>query len=66
MVAVKTERQLRTKSNIALACLAMADLVVGLIVQPLQIASESLLLKGEANKFCSLTDVSITALLENA
>ena len=34
MVAVKTKRQLRTKSNIVLACLATSDLVVGLIVQP--------------------------------
>lgn len=30
MVAVKTKRQLRTKSNIALTCLATTDLVVGL------------------------------------
>ena len=35
MVAVKTKRQLRTKSNVTLACLATTDLVVGLVVQPL-------------------------------
>ena len=35
MAAVKTKRQLRTKSNVALACLATTDLVVGLVVQPL-------------------------------
>ena len=57
MVAVKTKRQFRTKSNIALACLAMTDLTVGL-TQPLQAASEILLLKGEANIFCTLKDLS--------
>ena len=35
IVAVKTKRPLRTKSNISLACLATTDLNVGLIVQPL-------------------------------
>ncbi|XP_078342985.1 adenosine receptor A3-like [Oculina patagonica] len=60
MVAVKTKRQLRTKSNVALACLATTDLVVGLVVQPLQIASDSLLLKSQENSFCTLTKVSIT------
>ncbi|XP_078384683.1 beta-1 adrenergic receptor-like isoform X1 [Oculina patagonica] len=59
MVAVKTKRQLRTESNVALACLATTDLVVGLVAQPLQIASVSLLLKGEDNIFCTLTDVSL-------
>ena len=57
MVAVKTKRQLRTKSNIALACLAMTDLTIGL-TQPLQAASETLLLKGEANISCTLKDLS--------
>ena len=33
MVAVKTNRQLCTKSNVSLACLATTDLVVGLVVQ---------------------------------
>ena len=31
MVAVKTKLQLRTKSNIALACLSTTDLVVGVV-----------------------------------
>ena len=60
MVAVKTKRQLRTKSNIALACLATTDLVIELVVQPLQIASEILLLKSQGNTSCTLTTVSIT------
>jgi len=46
MVAVKTRRQLRTKSNIALGCLATTDLVVGLVVQPLNIASSTLFFNG--------------------
>ena len=53
IVAVKTKRHLRSKSNIALACLATTDLLVGLFVQPLLIASASLLVKGEANMFCN-------------
>ena len=57
MVAVKTKRQLRTKSNVALACLATTDLVVGLVVQPLQIAVIIFLLQGEANVYCSLTKI---------
>ena len=60
MVAVKTKRQLRTKSNIALACLATTDLVVGLVVQPLHVAQDSLLLKGESDMVCTLTSASQT------
>jgi len=63
IVAVKTKRQLRTKSNIALACLSTTDLVIGLVVQPLHIASASLLLKGEQNMFCTLTDLSNTVII---
>ena len=58
MVAVKTKRQLRNTSNIALACLATADLMVGLVVQPLHIASSALLFEGKTDMFCSLTDTS--------
>jgi len=53
MVAVKTKRQLRRKSNVSLACLAKADLVVGLVVQPLQIIYSSLMLKGQTVIICS-------------
>ena len=59
MVAVKTKRQLRTMSNIALACLATTDLVVGLVLQPLHIISNTLILKGETDLFCSLSDISM-------
>ena len=57
MVAVKTKRQLRTKSNIALACLATSDLLVGLLVQPLHIIHTSFLLSGQGNIFCKLEKV---------
>ena len=60
MVAVKNKRQLHTKSNIALACLATTDLVIGLVVQPLHITSGTLIVKGEANTFCTLADVTQT------
>ena len=53
IVAVKTNRQLRTKSNVSLACLATTDLLVGLVVQPLQIVHYSFLLKGETGVICS-------------
>ena len=48
IVAVKTKRHLRTKSNISLACLATTDLAVGLIVQPLAITSFSLFFIGSS------------------
>ena len=53
MVAVKTNRQLRTKSNVSLACLATTDLAVGLVAQPLQIIHYSFILKGETTILCS-------------
>ena len=53
MVAVKTKRQLRTKSNVSLACLATTDLVVGLVVQPLQIINHYFMLEGETAIICS-------------
>ena len=56
MVAVKTKRQLRTKSNIALACLSTTDLAVGLVVQPLHIANASSLLRGDIMS-CNTTDL---------
>ena len=56
MVAVKTKRQLRTKSNVSLACLATTDLVVGLVVLPLQIIRCSFILKGDAGIICSWVD----------
>ena len=38
MIAVKTKARLQSMSNMALACLALTDVMVGLVVQPLFIA----------------------------
>ena len=38
MIAVKTKVRLQSMSNMALACLALTDVMVGLVVQPLFIA----------------------------
>ena len=58
IIAVKTKPQLRTKSNIALACSSTTDLGVGLALQPLSIANElSLLLRGDI-MFCTINELS--------
>ena len=59
MIAVKTKPQLRTKSNIALACLSTTDLIVGLVAQPLHITATSIFLIGE-HMFCPIIDISTT------
>ena len=53
IVAVKTNRQLRSKSNLSLACLATTDLVVGLVVQPFEIVHYSFMFKGDTDIICS-------------
>ena len=58
IVAAKTKRQLRTKSNVAITCLSTTDLAAGLVVQPLHIASSVLLFKGKTDAFCSLLNKS--------
>ena len=60
IIAVKTNRQLRTKSNISLACLATTDFAVGLIVQPLYIVLFIFIHKGgrTQNAICDVIDVS--------
>ena len=63
MVAVKTNRRLRTKSNVSLTCLATTDLVVGLLVQPLQIIHYSFLLKGETGVICGWVDNITVAII---
>ena len=52
MVVVKTNRRLRTKSNVSLACLATTDLLVGLVVQPLQMVRHCFMLQGETDIIC--------------
>ena len=62
MIAVRTKRQLRTKSGIALACLATTDFIVGLVVQPLNITTFILVLQGgeTLNVLCNLMEVTVT------
>ena len=61
IVAVKTKRHLRTKSNISLACLATTDFAVGLIVQPLAITSFSLFFIGSSAQTMTSTFVWVSS-----
>ena len=55
MVAVKTKRRLQTHPNILLACLALTDLMVGLVTQPLHTTKTIFLLQGkDFRKFCNI------------
>ena len=55
MLAVKTKRRLQTHSNILLACLALTDLIVGVVVQPLHGTMTIFLLQGKGfNEFCGI------------
>jgi len=55
IIAVKTKRRLQTHPNILLACLALTDLMVGLVVQPLHTAMTIFLLQWkDAREFCEI------------
>jgi len=55
LIAVKTKRRLQMHPNILLACLALTDLMVGLIVQPLHITMLVFQLQGKSyGDFCEL------------
>ncbi|XP_078354391.1 uncharacterized protein LOC144638996 [Oculina patagonica] len=55
MVAVKAKRRLQTHPNILLACLALTDLMVGLVVQPLHITKTIFLIQGkDFYEFCDI------------
>ena len=55
IVAVKAKRRLQTSSNILLACLALTDLIVGVVVQPLHGTITIFLLQGKGfNEFCEV------------
>lgn len=55
MIAVATKARLQSMSNLALACLATTDLMVGFFVQPLQIALTVKTLKREStSEACSI------------
>ena len=64
IVAVKTKRHLRTKSNISLACLATTDFAVGLIVQPLAITSFSLFFIGSSAQTMTSSFVWVSSAVE--
>ena len=55
MVAVRIKRRLQTHLNILLPCLALPDLMVGLVVQPLHITKTIFLLQGRHfHEFCDI------------
>ena len=55
MVAVKTKRRLQTYPNVLLACLALTDLMVGLIIQPLHVSKTIFILQGkDSHEFCDI------------
>ena len=55
MIAVKTKARLQSMSNMALACLALTDVMVGLVVQPLFIAQIWNIIQGETTaSACSM------------
>ncbi|XP_078364754.1 adenosine receptor A3-like [Oculina patagonica] len=59
IVAVKSTRRLRTKSNILLACLAATDFMVALTVQPSYIAMAIFFLEGKnVNEVCAFEKIS--------
>ena len=62
IVVVITKPRLKTKSNCQLACLAVTDVLVGLIVQPFYITSVILLLQGNtsSSEFCWILAASET------
>jgi len=60
MVAVKTRRRLQTHPNILLACLALTDLMVGLLVQPLHITKSIFLLQGKDTQVFCVIEVALT------
>ena len=56
IIAVKTKSQLKTKSNIALACLSTTDLAMGVIGKPLYISEVIAELQGNTSStYCIRT-----------
>ena len=63
IIAVKTKRQVRTKSNIALACLSTTDLAMGVIGQPLFISGVIAELQGYASgTYCLRKELGVLAI----
>ncbi|XP_078352293.1 octopamine receptor beta-1R-like [Oculina patagonica] len=64
MVGVKTKRRLQTHLNILLASLALTDLMVGLVVQPLHVTVAILLLQGKrTDEVCEITSAFLICFL---
>ena len=56
IIAVKTKNRLKTKSNIALACLSTTDLAMGVIGKPLHISEVIAELQGNTSStYCIRT-----------
>ena len=53
IIAVKTKRRLQTRPDILLACLALTDLMVGLVVQPLH-TTVAIFQGKDAHTFCDI------------
>ena len=67
VLVVKTKRRLQTYSNVLLACLAVTDLMVGLVVQPLHLNITVLLLQGKGfHEFCATSYVFATCFVTSA
>ena len=64
MIAVKTKARLQSVSNMALACLALTDVMVGLVVQPLFIAQIWNIIQGETT--ASACSIQIASKLFNS
>ncbi|XP_078354501.1 adenosine receptor A1-like [Oculina patagonica] len=60
IIAVKTKARLKTNSNIALGCLAVTDVLMGVIGQPIFTALLILILQGQtSNEHCTLQRLSL-------
>ena len=60
IVAVKKIRELQTNSNILIASLAVADLLVGAVSMPLTISVDALILRGTLSEeiICTISDIT--------
>ena len=64
IIAVKTKCRLKSKSNIALACLATTDCFLGVIGQPTYIAAHTVILQaGTSTTYCFIRHLSRAVLM---
>ncbi|CAH3160269.1 unnamed protein product, partial [Porites lobata] len=63
IITVKTKPRLKTTSNVALACLATTDCVMGVIGQPFFAVQLAVLLQGESSSsYCTLLAASVNVI----